>query len=229
MQRKAAEAEEENKAKTATIAATSASEHRASSPTNGSTIDVSTGNGYNSADDEDDAGPLEIMKQGPDERGNGDQDGDTVENEDDISGAQHERMPAPGRSTTNNGGVEAGTTVTGESSSELRAQQGKEDRPVFDMFSAAALTAGAAVGPATKMGGKGGGGGGGEGGNMAYLGDDGGGDQVCPMDLMHPCVIRNIVSCLVRRVLLVGWERYGHVLLSSSLPCSAQWCGMFNR
>ncbi|CAN0141971.1 unnamed protein product [Ascophyllum nodosum] len=54
---------------------------------------------------------------------------------------------------------------------ELHEQpQGKEDRPVFDMFSAAALSGAGAL-PGGKLAGKG------RGQGVSYLGDDGGGDQ----------------------------------------------------
>lgn len=124
---------------------------------------------------DDDAGPIEIIKQGSElSRSTVNGDNDDPAN-DDMSGARNDNITIQGEGKT----VKASGRTAGEgegeggdSSSELRARQGKEDRPVFDMFSAASLTA-AAVGPsATKIGGKGGGD------NMAYGGDEGGGDQV---------------------------------------------------
>lgn len=136
--------------------------------------------GDDSADD--DASPMEIMKQGSDRAlttngtGNG-QD----EEDDDLSGAQndaHAAIPGGGRPrkpTESGAGNEGKGKDAGESSSEVRAKQGKEDRPVFDMFSAVSLTAGVA-GP--KIGVKGPGGH-----DMSYLGDDAGGDQVNTYEL----------------------------------------------
>lgn len=138
-------------------------------------------NSVDDCEEDDDAGPIEITKQAAGSE-DGSNDGGAQEEEEeeedgnfDATGARND-APIPGegrgngKAATGSGGVGGGG---GLSSSELRAQQGKEDRPVFDMFSAAspsAATAGA--GPGGKMGGKGGGHG------MSYLGDDGGGDQV---------------------------------------------------
>lgn len=140
--------------------------------TNGHTINASTnakpvgGSGESSdPDDMDDASPIDISKLIGLSEGDvalpaqGAQEGS---NEDDTSGATNP-MPIPGEEKQNNGATDKGG---GLSSSELRAQQGKEDRPVFDMFSAMAVPA--AAGAAGKRGGHG----------MSYLGDDGGGDQV---------------------------------------------------
>lgn len=129
---------------------------------------------------DDDAGPIEIVKQGSDhafltanENDNDQRDDDDDDNEqEDLSGA----VPGEGRSRKKiDGKQDAGrgalpSSEAGKSSSELRAHQGKEDRPVFDMFSAVSLKSDA-VGP--KIGGKGTGGN-----HMSYLGGDDGGDQV---------------------------------------------------
>lgn len=144
------------------------------------------GSGYeNDSDDDSDAGPIEITKQasrdgGLEGEGGGGGEGDAGDGAGDIE------PPVPGEEGEGEGdgkknsakhmgggnGV-ANKAEAGVSSSELRAQQGKEDRPVFDMFSAAALPA--AGGPGGKMGGKGGNGGAH---GMSFLAEDGGGDQV---------------------------------------------------
>lgn len=142
-------------------------------------------------DNDDDSGPIEITKegsQGVNGLGNRGQDDDV--DEDDESGARNEasagRVVGEGKRASipsPTAGVAAPMNgSTGVSSSELRAQQGKEDRPVFDMFSAASLSA--AGGPGGRMGGKGGGG-------MGFLGDDGGGDQVregAGVDAQNDCL-----------------------------------------
>ena len=126
-------------------------------------------------DADDDAGPIEITKQAPGSDDGSNEGGQEEDGNDDESGARND-APIPGEGR-GNGKPANGSSRTGAggglSSSELRAQRGKEDRPVFDMFSAASPSAAAAgAGPGGKMGGKGGGHG------MSYLGDDGGGDQV---------------------------------------------------
>ncbi len=150
------------------------------------------GGGYeNDSDDDSDAGPIEITKQaskdgGQEGEGEGEGEGDAGDGAFDIE------PPVPGEGGGGGGGKKTGVkhegggdgvanskAEGGVSSSELRAQRGREDRPVFDMFSAAALPA--AGGPGGKMGGKGGNGGAH---GMSFLGEDGGGDQV---RLLLPC------------------------------------------
>lgn len=141
--------------------------------TNGHTKNASTnakpvgGSGESSdPDDVDDASPIDISKLIGQSDGDvalaaqGAQDGS---NEDDDTSGATNPMPIPGEEKQTNGATDKGG---GLSSSELRAQQGKEDRPVFDMFSAMAVPT--TAGAAGKRGGHG----------MSYLGDDGGGDQV---------------------------------------------------
>ena len=173
----------------------------------------------NSGDDceeDDDAGPIEITKQaaGSEDGSNGAQE----EEEDgkyDESGARN-GAPIPGEGRGNgkaangSGGVGAGAGG-GLSSSELRAQQGKEDRPVFDMFSAASPSAASGgAGPGGKMGGKGGGHG------MSYLGDDGGGDQVSVRGVNHVAAVCASVKTHVLRLGIVGMR--GSMVIRL-LPC----------
>lgn len=141
------------------------------------------GGGYDSAEDEDDdAGPIEIVKQGDENEPETDNDNDRSNGDDAAVSAEgnnnddHRNKKMLSNKENKNGNENGGgriPAVDGKSSSELRAQQGKEDRPVFDMFSAASLTGGGGVGPG-RMGAKGGAGQH----NMSFLGDDGGGDQV---------------------------------------------------
>lgn len=171
---------------------TAAAEEAGDQSASGNDGRITTGPGENSSmatngnnmegDDsaDDDAGPIEITKQGSDRplTTNGTGNGQDEEEDDDLSGAQNDALAAiPGagrpRKPAESGAVNEGKGKdAGESSSEVRAKQGKEDRPVFDMFSAVSLTACDGVaGP--KIGVKGPGGH-----DMSYLGDDAGGDQV---------------------------------------------------
>eukprot|EP00752_Nemacystus_decipiens_P011439 g10159.t1 len=175
------------RAEEAAAAAAAPSVDERQSPQSSSNGHASTTNGnggYNNAsddgdddDDDDDAGPIEITKQASRDAANNNNDDDD-DDDDDESGARNEALIPGERGGTakkNSGsgdgaGAKGKTNAKGTSSSELRAQQGKEDRPVFDMFSAAALPD--AGGPGGKMGGKNGGARG-----MSFLGEDGGGDQ----------------------------------------------------
>lgn len=103
-----------------------------------------------SDDSEDDSGPIEIIKEGSN----------------DVEGGLG-ALPLQG-----------GDKLSEEDGFNEQPQ-GKEDRPVFDMFSAANLSGAAGAGPGGKMAGKG------RGQGMSYLGDDGGGDQVCDLDLLE--------------------------------------------
>lgn len=125
------------------------------------------------SDSDEDAGPIEITKQASQDGGEPGAAAAAAAGDDDEARNGAAAAPDGGQAKASNVAASKGIgTATGMSSSELRAQQGKEDRPVFDMFSAAALPA-TAGGPGGKMGGKGGGAHG-----MSFLGEDGGGDQV---------------------------------------------------
>lgn len=100
-----------------------------------------------SDDSEDDSGPIEIIKEGSN----------------DVEGGL-------GALALQGGDKPLEEEVFNEE------PEGKEDRPVFDMFSAANLSGAAGAGPGGEMAGKG------RGQGMSYLGDDGGGDQVCVCD-----------------------------------------------
>lgn len=158
-----------------------------------------TGGGYQDdpSDSDEDAGPIEITKQASQDGGELAAAAAAATTGGDEDEARNGAAAVPGGgqadADANNATANKGNGVaTGMSSSELRAQQGKEDRPVFDMFSAAALPA-TAGGPAGKMGGKGGGAHG-----MSFLGEDGGGDQVIRLMRSihgHNLAVTTVVLC----------------------------------